>query len=49
MLSYNEFNHNAKIAVDTSKFGAMVHKIYNNELDVPIGYLTIHKHQRDDK
>ena len=49
MLSSNEFIHKPNITVDTSKFEAMTHEMYNNELDVPIDYLIIHIHQRDYK
>ena len=49
ILSRNEFIHKPNIAVDTSKFEAMMHKMYNDELDAPIDYLTIYTHQRDDK
>ena len=49
ILSRNGFIHKPNIAVDTSKFEAMMHKIYNNELDVPIDHLTIYTHQRDVK
>ena len=47
MLSRNEFIHKLNITVDTSKFETMMYDMYNNEVDVPIDCLTIHKHQKD--
>ena len=49
ILSRNEFIHKPNITVDTSKFETMMHEIYSNELDMPIDYLIIYTHQRDDK
>lgn len=49
MLSRNKIIHKPNITVDISKFEAMMHKMYSNESEVPIDYLTIHKHKRDDK
>ena len=49
MLSRNDFIYKPKAAVDTVESEAMMHKIFANEMQIPIDYLTIKNYQRDDQ
>ena len=49
MLSRNDFIYKPTAAVDTAESKAMMHEMFVNEMQVPIDYITIKNHQRDDE